>query len=59
MEEIIQKIKEVKTMPELDALRIETVKVMQVNVPNYRIIQKEFIKSKNRLLRIPLLKRTW
>ena len=58
--EIVQKIREVKTMPELDALRLETVKAMkELGQEGFRSIQKEFIKAKNRLRRIPLKDRNW
>jgi hypothetical protein len=63
MENIIQKLKAVKTMPELDALRIESVNEMQKaeteKKGSYREIQVAFIKAKNRLLRVPLKERTW
>ncbi len=61
MKEIIQKLKQIKTIPELDALRVETVKAMMRggNKEIFYSIQKEFIKAKNRLLRIPLKDRTW
>lgn len=60
-EEIIQKLRQVKTMPELDELRIETVKAMSSDgtKETFRSIQIEFIKAKNRLRRIPLKDRTW
>ena len=58
--EIVQKIREAKTMPELDALRLETVKAMkELGQEGFRSIQKEFIKAKNRLRRIPLKDRNW
>ena len=58
--EIVQRIREVKTMPELDALRMETVKAMkEAGQEGFRSIQNEFIKSKNRLHRIRLRDRSW
>jgi len=56
----IEKIRVVKTMPELDALRIECFQEMQkVGQFGYKEIQEEFIKAKNRLLRVPRKERTW
>lgn len=57
--EIIQKLRKVKTIPELDALRLEVVKAMRHKKETFYPIQKEFIKAKNRLVRIPLAKRDW
>lgn len=59
--ELIEKLRNVKTMPELDALRLETVKAMQEDgtQETFERIQKEFRKAKNRLRRIPLKDRTW
>lgn len=59
--EIIQKIQNVKTLPELNALRLETVTAMKEGGDQGKFyhIQKEFIKAKNRLKRIPLKDRTW
>jgi len=61
MREIIQKLKKVKTIPELDELRLETVKCMRLGGSKeiFYLIQKEFIKAKNRLRRIPLKNRNW
>jgi len=57
---IYEKLKNVKTMPELDALRLETVQEMRnLGVERYRGVQVAFIKAKNRLQRIPLRDRTW
>ena len=60
-EEIIKKLKQAKTMPELDELRIETVEAMSSDgtKETFYSIQKEFKKAKNRLKRIPLIERTW
>lgn len=59
--EISKKLKAVKTMPELDALRTETVKLMMEggNQDRFYRIQKEFKQAKSRLQRIPLRDRTW
>jgi len=58
--EIEEKIKSCKSIPELDNLRIDVVKAMQNDGGNkFYSIQKVFIKQKNKLLRIPLSKRTW
>ena len=58
--EIVKKLRTVKTMPELDALRMETVKAMKEDGnKNFYSIQKEFTKARNRLERIPLRDRTW
>jgi len=57
---IMEKIKECKTMPEFDSLRIEVVKAMKAAGPSgYQVIQKAFIKQKNKLKRIPLRDRNW
>jgi hypothetical protein len=49
-----------KTMPELDALRLETVGAMRIaGKDGYKAIQDIFRKQKNRLLRIPLKDRSW
>ena len=53
--DLIEKIKNCKTIPELDALRLDVVKDKQ----NFIINQKAFRKMKNKLLRIPLKERTW
>jgi hypothetical protein len=54
---IYKKLREVKTMPELDALRPEVLSVM--NGGDFNKAQKAFIKAKNRLKRIPLKYRNW
>ena len=47
-------------MPELDELRLETIKAMEKNgFAEFKEIQREFVKAKNRLIRIPLRERTW
>jgi len=59
-QEMIAKLKNTKTMPELDGFRLEVTKFMMAGGKEafYRV-QKEFIKTKNRLKRIPLMERTW
>ena len=61
MQDIVQKLRNVRTIPELDALRRETVKAMMAkgDKETFYSIQKEFRKIKNKLLRIPLRDRTW
>ena len=59
-ETTIQKIRNVQTIPELDELRGATVNVMMSGGREvFERVQKEFRKAKNRLQRIPLVKRTW
>jgi len=55
MNELISKIKQCKTMPELDELRLPIVKDMD----NFLENQQAFIKQKNKLKRIPLRDRNW
>ncbi len=58
--EIEEKIKSCKSIPELDALRLDVVKSMQDDGGSrFYDLQSIFIKQKNKLLRIPLSKRTW
>ena len=59
--EIITRIKAVQTMPELDALRVETAEAMMQDgtAESFETIQNAFRKAKNRLRRIPLMDRTW
>lgn len=60
IEETIGKIRNAKTMPELDALRIETVEAMMGDgKETFDRVQGEFRKTKNRLRRVPLSQRTW
>jgi hypothetical protein len=58
---IFEKLKAVKTKPELDALRPETVVAMEADgtQETFEKVQKAFIKARNKLLRIPLKDRTW
>ena len=56
----ISKINQVKTMPELDALRGETVEAMQSGGKEaFELVQNAFRKKKNKLNRIPLSQRDW
>ena len=59
-ETTIEKIRKAKTMPELDSLRIDTVRAMMSGGQAvFEQVQTEFIKAKNRLKRIPLRDRQW
>lgn len=59
--EILKELANVKTMPELDELRIKTVKAMQSDgtPETFYKIQKAFKKAKNKLQRVPMSERTW
>jgi hypothetical protein len=58
--DIYEKIKNCKTMPELDDLRLEVCTCMSANRGvEFKQIQKAFIKKKNKLKRIPLKDRNW
>jgi hypothetical protein len=58
--DIFEKLAAVTTMPELDALRGETVDAMKdAGVTGLARVQEAFIRAKNRLQRIPLRDRTW
>ena len=61
MSDIFEKLKAVKTMSELDRLRIETVEAMEDDSTpeTFEKVQAAFIKAKNRLRRIPLKNRSW
>ena len=64
MAAIFDKLKAVKTMPELDAMRVEVVAAMteagkERGQDGFKEVQNAFIKAKNRLTRIPLRDRTW
>lgn len=60
IQEIITKILAATTMPELDALRTETAEAMIREGPDtFAAVQGAFRKSKNRLRRVPMSKRTW
>lgn len=58
---IFDRLKATKTMPELDALRMDCVRTGEASgsVDMARQIQQAFIKAKNRLERIPLSQRGW
>lgn len=59
---IFDKLLAVTTMPELDALRMECVQAMDTEAAAGRdptIVQKAFIKAKNKLQRVPLRERSW
>lgn len=62
-EDIFARLAATKTMPELDAMRLETVAAMKeaekVEPGGFQRVQNAFIKAKNRLQRIPLKDRTW
>lgn len=58
--DIFEKLKNVKTMPELDSLRLETVREMSARgQKGFREVRNAFIAAKNRLVRIPLKDRCW
>lgn len=62
--EILARLKSVKTMPELDAMRLDVVNAMtsagkEGGSPAFYHVQTAFIKAQNRLRRIPLKDRTW
>ncbi|CAH1054075.1 hypothetical protein [Paenibacillus pseudetheri] len=59
MEELLKKIKDCNTMPELDAMRLELVKAGKAFPESFQTMQAAFIKKKNQLNRIPLSKREW
>ena len=59
--EIIRKLSEAKTMPELDAMREEVAEIMLTGTGGevFHQVQEAFRGAKNRLKRIPLRERTW
>ena len=58
--EILKKLSEVKTMPELDSMREEVAKAMIGHGEDvFHKVQDAFRKAKNRVKRIPLRDRTW
>jgi hypothetical protein len=60
IETTISKIRDTKTMPELNALRTETAEAMMTGGKAvFDRVQGEFRKAKNRLQRVPLRDRTW
>ncbi len=58
-EEILNKLRTLKSKPELDALRLPLVTDFMNSKEQFDRCQKEFIKAKNRPKRIPLKDRTW
>ncbi len=60
-QELLNELKSVQTMPELDALRTDTVEAMEADGSGetFERVQGEFIKAKNRLQRVPLSQRNW
>lgn len=61
--ELLYALRDVKTMPELDALRQDTFNVMEAAGKRagenaFKNVQSAFISAKNRLQRIPLCDRT-
>ena len=60
IDEILTLLRNVKTMPDLDSLRISTVNAMTSGDENtFNKVQTAFRKAKNRLKRIPLKDRAW
>lgn len=59
MEQLINKIKNCKTLPKLDELRMECVTVGKGDKDTFLTIQKAFVKKKNQLKSIPLFERNW
>lgn len=59
MKELIQKIKECKTMPELDDMRLELVTAGSGDQETFKKLQDAFKSQKNKLNRVPLSERTW
>lgn len=59
MEELLKKIKDCNTMPELDSMRLELVKAGKMFPDSFQTMQAAFIKKKNQLNRIPLSQRSW
>lgn len=53
---MIDKIRDCKNMKQLDDLRIEIIQQSKVNPINFKNIQKEFIKKKNQIKNMPLLR---
>lgn len=60
-DELIGRLKSVKTKPELDALRMEVVDAIHSEGTEeaFDQLQGAFIKAVHRLRRIPLRDRTW
>lgn len=57
---IFDDLRNVKTMPELDAMRVRVVDAMKNAGPGgWSKVQKAFLSAKNRLRRIPISERSW
>ncbi len=60
MEEILKRLKDVQTMPHLDAMRTEVAAAMIGHgEETFHEIQDAFRAAKNRLRRVPLSERSW
>lgn len=58
--ELIRKLKEVKTKPALDALRMDCVEFTKPGKQqDFADVQAAFRKAANRVRRVPLKDRTW
>lgn len=59
--ELLRQLHTVQRMPDLDALRPETARLMQADgtQETFDRVQGAFRKAKNRLRRIPLSQRDW
>lgn len=60
-QQLLNKLREAETMPELDALRKDTVAAMEADgtKETFDRVQTAFRKAKSRLQRIPLFQRAW
>lgn len=57
---LIEKLKAVKTKPELDALRMDCAKLATAgHEDDFLEVQQVFRKAANRVRRVPLKDRTW
>lgn len=59
MNGLLKKIKDCKTMPELDGMRLELVTIGRADQEIFKKLQDAFIAKKNQLNRIPRMDRTW
>lgn len=64
MDTLFARLKAIRTKPELDAIRLETVEAMkdaaQSRGPGAAaVVQLAFIKASNRVRRVPVKDRTW
>lgn len=57
--DLLKQIKDCKTMPELNELRLPLVKAGKESPDKFPDLQAAFIKRKNQLMRIPLSQRSW